>query len=227
MIICNHGVRAATVAALALSLIGCDAGSPSRTPDELAADSALAADLALANRDTVLVDSIGEYHPSDSGRATPVIATVTPPVAPHDTVQAPAQPPAVATASPPAPPSANTAPHLTGTRACSSPTAENQAECLRVQLATADSRLNRIYRALITEMRRQEKIPPGAADPSSVERLRASQRAWLAERDDECRRRGQGKEGPLWARPRARCLGELAGRRASELADDFSRLTAH
>src|SRR5688500_882050 len=44
-------------------LAACDGGSRSRTPDEFAADSALAADLALANRDTLLVDSIGAYRP--------------------------------------------------------------------------------------------------------------------------------------------------------------------
>lgn len=86
--------------------------------------------------------------------------------------------------------------------------------------------MNRIYRALITEMRLQEGVKPGAKDPASVQRLRVSQRAWLVERDTECRKRGRGKEGPRWARPRVKCLGEFANRRANELSDDFSRLTA-
>jgi uncharacterized protein YecT (DUF1311 family) len=88
-------------------------------------------------------------------------------------------------------------------------------------------RLNRIYRALITETRRQEGVRPGGRDPASVERLRVAQRAWLVYRDTECRRRGRGKEGALWARPRVKCLGEFSARRANELADNFSRLTAH
>ena len=46
-------------------LVACDSGTPSKTRDEIAADSALASDLALANRDTLLVDSIGEYRPPD------------------------------------------------------------------------------------------------------------------------------------------------------------------
>ena len=98
---------------------------------------------------------------------------------------------------------------------------------MRVQLASVDARMNRIYRALITEMRLEEKVPGGAKDPASVQRLRVAQRAWLVYRDNECRRLGRKKEGALWARPRARCLGEFSGRRANELADDFSRLTAH
>jgi uncharacterized protein YecT (DUF1311 family) len=86
--------------------------------------------------------------------------------------------------------------------------------------------MNRIYRALITEMRRKAGVPPGAKDPSSVASLRAAQRSWLVMRDNECRRRGQGKEGRLWARPRVACLGEFAAQRANELADTFSRITA-
>jgi uncharacterized protein YecT (DUF1311 family) len=94
-------------------------------------------------------------------------------------------------------------------------------------IAAADARLNRTYRALIAEMRRQENVAPGANDPPSVQKLRIAQRSWLVYRDNECRKRGRGKEGALWARPRARCLGEFSTRRANELADDFIRLTAH
>jgi uncharacterized protein YecT (DUF1311 family) len=256
MIICNRPGSGAILALAACFMIGCDAGTPSKTADEFAADSALAADLALANRDTLLVDSIGAYRepdaaerdsngtaivtprdttdrrdaaprsnasanpgaPSAGTAATPAVA------APKVAARAPVTtaPPVVAAKKPAAP-----APRLTGTRACSSPTTENQNECLRVSLASADAKLNRIYRALITEMRLQEKVAPGANDPPSVQRLRVSQRAWVVYRDAECRKRGRGKEGALWARPRARCLGEFAGRRANELADNFSKLTAH
>lgn len=223
------------VAFIALSLIlaACDGGSRSRTPDEFAADSALAADLALANRDTLLVDSIGAYRPRmdvdsqvtdapvDSGAmvtAAPSSVNPAPVPAPSPVAApAPARPPAKAAAAPV---------RLSGTRACTSATLENQNECLRSLLPAADARMNRIYRALITEMRLQEGVKPGAKDPASVQRLRVSQRAWLVERDTECRKRGRGKEGSRWARPRVRCLGEFANRRANELSDDFSRLTA-
>ena len=214
---------------LALTITACDGGARSRTPDEFAADSALAADLALANRDTLLVDSIGAYRPPmDMG--IPEDSIIAPAPAP-----APAPPPAVAVTPPPAPAPAparevetpkKAAAKLTGTRACNATGLENQNECLRVLLPAADARMNRIYRALITEMRLKEGVKGSAKDPASVQRLRVAQRAWLVSRDTECRRRGKGKEGARWARPRVRCLGEFANRRANELSDDFSRLTA-
>jgi uncharacterized protein YecT (DUF1311 family) len=216
-------------------LSACDGGSESRTADEFAADSALAADLALANRDTLLVDSIGAYRPSISPSSPDTVDLVEPssPSPAPSPAPAPAPPPAPATRPAPAPvpapaPPAAPAPatRLTGTRACNSAGLENQNECLRALLPAADARMNRIYRALITEMRRVEGVATNAADPASVQRLRAAQRSWLVERDDECRQRGRGTEGARWARPRVACLGEHANRRANELADQFSRLTA-
>lgn len=225
MIISRNTLFIVSAAFAVVALGACDGGSESRTADEFAADSALAADLALANRDTLLVDSIGAYRPSASlpprdsadlvGPAAPAPAPVPP--AP---VTVPAAAPAPAPAPPPAP-----AARLTGARACNSAGLENQNECLRALLPAADARMNRIYRALITEMRRVEGVAPNAADPASVQRLRVAQRSWLVERDTECRRRGRGTEGPRWARPRVACLGEFANRRANELADQFSRLT--
>ncbi|HKY98731.1 MAG TPA: lysozyme inhibitor LprI family protein [Gemmatimonadaceae bacterium] len=243
--------RAAATIAIAVLALACDSGSPSKTADDIAADSALAADLALANRDTLLVDSIGAYRepaaaeqdtaPASAARDSiiardnkPSIPATQPGIsAPPATTSQPASPPpanppaatspAAKTAS--APPAA--AKKLSGTRACTSPTQENQSECIRVLIAAADARLNRTYRALISEMRRQENVAPGAKDPPSVEKLRIAQRSWLVYRDNECRKRGRGKEGKLWARPRAKCLGEFSARRANELADDFIRLTAH
>ncbi|HMA19944.1 MAG TPA: lysozyme inhibitor LprI family protein, partial [Gemmatimonadaceae bacterium] len=204
----------------------------------------------LANRDTLLVDSIGAYREPDAAerdtaRDTTAIKRETaakPGVVASSTPPAPkvVQPPPVKAAAPTAAPVLKPAPTVTtpakpvaaapklkGLRACNSATAENQSECIRVSLATVDAPLNRIYRALIAEMRRQEKVPPGGKDPPSVQRLRVSQRAWLVYRDNECRRLGRGKEGALWAKTRAKCLGQFATRRANELADNFSRLTAH
>lgn len=242
MITCNHGFRAVSLAALVFASLACDSGSPSRTPDEIAADSALASDLALANRDTLVVDSIGAYRAPDAaerdaGIDTAIASisagsvgpaeTAPAPVAPTRTAAAPAAPPSAAPAPAPAAAAKPAQRLLTGTRACSSPLPANQSECVRVTLAATDMRLNRIYRALITEIRRQEKVAPGAKDPPSVARLRVSQRSWLVYRDSECRRRGRRREGALWARPRVKCLGEFSVRRANELADNFSRLTAH
>ncbi len=231
------------VAALAPVILfaACGNDEPAtRTRDDIAADSALAADLALANRDTLVIDSIGNPtmntpQPADSdlagsleGKSRPVPAPTPAPAPPTVVVPAPL-PPAPAPKPEPAPVAASptpAAPRRVG-NPCNSPAQADQEACVRTSLASADMRLNRIYRALITEMRRQEGTKPGQADPASVERLRASQRSWLVYRDTECRRRGKGKEGRLWARPRVACLGEFAATRANELADNFSRLTAH
>jgi uncharacterized protein YecT (DUF1311 family) len=237
-----------------LLLMGCGKEEePVRTRDDIAADSALAADLALANRDTLLIDSIGQYIPPGAGADTSLSAldTVASPGALPPEVAAapatvrpstvPASPPAVSRpatppAAPPAAPTARPSPpravaksspsRRTTVDPCSSPGSANQQQCVRSRLAAADKRLNGVYRALITEMRRQEGVRPGGKDPASVERLRAAQRSWLVYRDTECRRRGRGSEGALWARTRVACLGEFSVRRANELADNFSRLTA-
>src|SRR5437868_9982547 len=75
MIIGLRGFGGISVIAMCVFAVGCDSGAPSKTRDEIAADSALASDLALANRDTLLVDSIGEYRPPDAAERD----TVTPP----------------------------------------------------------------------------------------------------------------------------------------------------
>ncbi|MEO7501625.1 MAG: lysozyme inhibitor LprI family protein [Gemmatimonadaceae bacterium] len=202
---------------------------PVRTRDDIAADSALAADLALANRDTLLIDSIGQYNPprgigSDTslGAIDTIAPLEAPPAAP------PEAPPAAPTARPsPSRPVAKSSPaRRTTGDPCNSPGSANQTRCVQSRLAEADRRLNGVYRALIIEMRRQQGVRPGQKDPPSVQRLRAGQRSWLVYRDTECRRRGRGTEGPLWARTRVACLGEFSVRRANELADNFSRLTA-
>lgn len=220
--------------ALALVLLGgCNRETQVRTRDEIAADSALAADLALANRDTLLIDSIGQPRPpgivpadtdlagSFEGKAR--TAAPSPPSVPVQPSPPRVTPTAGSSTKPSAP---RAAPRRSTGDPCNSPAKANQEACVRRGLAATDMRLNRIYRALLTEMRRQEGVRPGQKDPPSVERLRVAQRAWLVNRDTECRRRGRGTEGTLWARPRVQCLGEFAGRRANELADSFSRLTA-
>ena len=228
-------VRHLISASIALVLIsGCNRENPVRTRDEIAADSALAADLALANRDTLLIDSIGHPRPpaivpadtdlagSLEGKAraaAPVPAPPPVPVAPT-----PPKVTVIPRSTKPSPPRAPL--RRASGDPCNSPAKAAQETCVRSGLAASDMRLNRIYRALLTEMRRQEGVRPGQKDPPSVERLRVAQRAWLVDRDTECRRRGRVSEGALWARPRVQCLGEFATRRANELADDFSKLTA-
>lgn len=208
--------------------------SKKRARDDTAADSALAADLALANRDTLMIDSMGSLPPSDTSAADSVLAgslegksrpvPAPAPAPPTVVVPAPLPPPVrpapTPATSPPSPPRRAGNP-------CNSPAQADQEACVRTTLAAADMRMNRIYRSLIVEMRRQEGVTAGQGDPASVQRLRVAQRAWLVYRDTECRRRGKGKEGRLWAAPRVACLGEFSAQRANELADNFSRLTAH
>ncbi len=246
MIIGLKPLRALPAIGLIVFGAGCDSGAPPRTRDDIAADSALASDLALANRDTTLVDSIGAYHPADAAERDTGMITISPdnpsttpsvrPAAPPTSRQAPAAmvPPARTTPVEPQPvpplpekPVVAAGPTRNGAAACNSAGLADQQECVRATLPDVDMRLNRIYRALITETRRQEGVAAGARDPASVERLRVAQRAWLVYRDTECRRRGRGIEGPLWAKPRVKCLGEFSLRRANELADNFSRLTTH
>lgn len=232
-------ISATTVVLVAFLASACDGGSRSSTADEFAADSALAADLAMANRDTLVVDSIGAYRepadmeapddslPGPAAGESPATAPVPAPAPPPAPARTPVPSPAPARSdAPPSPPATKKAVRVSGTAACNATGLENQNECVRALLPPADARMNRIYRALITEMRSKEGVASGAKDPASVQRLRVAQRAWLVYRDTECRRRGRGKEGARWARPRVRCLGEFANLRANELSDDFSRLTA-
>jgi uncharacterized protein YecT (DUF1311 family) len=87
-----------------------------------------------------------------------------------------------------------------------------------------DAALNAVYGDLVSAMRRRASSAPGDPDPPEVQRLRARQRAWLATRDTECRRRGRGREGRLWAPSRAQCLAELSATRERELSATLARL---
>src|SRR6476620_1476579 len=99
------------VAAALVLLAACNDKAPVRTRDDIAADSALAADLALANRDTLVIDSISRpvgVIPADTdlagslegkARTTPApppsVAVAVPPAAPPTAAPPPAAPAAV------------------------------------------------------------------------------------------------------------------------------------
>jgi uncharacterized protein YecT (DUF1311 family) len=91
-------------------------------------------------------------------------------------------------------------------------------------VARSDAGLNRVYGELVAAMRQRASTAPGDPDPPEVQRLRARQRAWIARRDAECRRRGRGREGPLWGVPRARCIEDLSAERMRELSATLARL---
>jgi serine/threonine protein kinase/uncharacterized protein YecT (DUF1311 family) len=108
--------------------------------------------------------------------------------------------------------------------ACESPALADQRACLYVHIAANDGELNRVYGELIAALRARARSGSRDGDPPAVRQVRAEQRAWLVERDAECRRRTRAEEGALWARVRARCLGEMSDQRAQELAAALDRV---
>jgi uncharacterized protein YecT (DUF1311 family) len=99
---------------------------------------------------------------------------------------------------------------------CDSPAMDDQRSCLNRYIARNDANLNRVYGELISQARQS-----GGAELE--ERFRVQQRAWIIERDEGCRA-SRSEEGPLWARVRARCLGNYSDRRTLELQAALNRL---
>jgi uncharacterized protein YecT (DUF1311 family) len=110
---------------------------------------------------------------------------------------------------------------------CASPAMPDQRRCLLTYLSRSDVTLDRNYQALIAALKREAGPTPAGREPATVLRLRTAQRNWLVYRDDECRRRNEGKEGPLWAPTRAECLAEYSGQRAQELANALAARSTH
>ena len=102
-------------------------------------------------------------------------------------------------------------------------TADQQA-CLAAYIAVGDISLNRAFESLVGEMRRVAGTPPGAPDPTTVQRIRFEQRAWLSVRDNECSRTAPAGAGPFWAEPQSACFSEMASSRTGELRDAVKRL---
>jgi uncharacterized protein YecT (DUF1311 family) len=102
---------------------------------------------------------------------------------------------------------------------CASPALPDQRRCLLTYLARSDVALDRNYQALISALKREAGSKSSDREPATVLRLRNAQRNWLVYRDDECRRRNAGTEGPLWAPTRAKCLAEYSDQRSQELAN--------
>lgn len=109
---------------------------------------------------------------------------------------------------------------------CASPALDDQRRCLNAYLARSDEQLDRNYDALIRRLKDEVGTSTGGAEPPTVQRLRASQRAWVAYRDEECRKRSIETEGPLWAPVRAECLAQYSSLRARELGDALAKRPA-
>src|SRR5439155_4651656 len=100
---------------------------------------------------------------------------------------------------------------------CNSPAAADQRACFTAAIARGDASLNRVYRQAIAALRTRANVSDDDPDPESVEELRAAQRKWVADREAECRRRVEAREGAPWASLRAQCYAEMAAQRVSEL----------
>ena len=205
-----------------------------------------AADVAMADEPDTLPRGAEVRRPIAAPTAAPTAAAATRPAPAARTAEIPAAPPPrvtrqeAAAAMPPAArlpdlrrptpatPKVAARPVASPTPAnqvCASPATADQRRCLMMHLARSDAALDHNYQAVIVALKRQAGTKPGEKEPESVRSLRSAQRAWLVYRDDECRRRNRGKEGPLWAPMRAQCLGQFSDYRAEELAQTLTRLT--
>jgi uncharacterized protein YecT (DUF1311 family) len=213
-----------------LQLAAC--GEDHAVQDESAAtisrDSSLAHDLQLATGDTAPFTEAADVAVADRGGGIPPMVESR---GAHDAQPASNAGGATVTESPGsvAPtsgaPTAGSAPSVAGASAesyigpsCASPALPDQRRCLLAYLARSDVNLDRTYQSLIARLESEAPTQtPG--EPVTVQRLRTAQRQWLVYRDDECRRRNEGKEGPLWAPTRAQCLAEYSEQRTKELAN--------
>lgn len=183
-----------TLLALALVLAGCH---KSKSPDEIAQDKLLIRDADI---------------PGASSRITDEDAKATPPAP----ARRRAGDPAMGTRS-----SENGEPGSP----CDSPRARDQHRCLKGLIAVSDAGLDRTYQQLIATISSRADVTGDRREArASVRRLRAAERQWLDYRDKECRRQTYETEGKLWARTRAKCLGEFSARRAAELSQNLAQV---
>jgi serine/threonine protein kinase len=106
---------------------------------------------------------------------------------------------------------------------CASPAMADQRACLLAHIAHSDTALQRVYDALIAELRRDAGVRRGAPDPSAVTRLRVEQRAWVVARDRECTRQPRPGSVPYWAQPLAECFARVSAQREKELGETLRR----
>jgi uncharacterized protein YecT (DUF1311 family) len=177
-------------------------------------DSALAHDLVLAGYDSAVIFPAGRYF---GGPMTG--ATVT--ESPGDLADGASASTSTSTSTPADTPAPSA--ERKGGPPCSSPAAADQQRCLEGYLARSDVQLNRSYQALITQLRAEAGKRPGANDPPTVKRLRATQRNWIAYRNDECRKRAEARDGTIWAPDRARCFEEYTVLREREFDDALAK----
>jgi len=215
------------VVSSALQLAACtDTGAQDETAAAMARDSSLAHDLKLASADTAPFSDAADVAVAPRSDTSVRRVDSIPKSNPQSALVVSNNSNTTVTESPgslgaPVPVSKSeraSADSFAGP-SCASPAMPDQRRCLLSYLARTDVTLDRNYQALITALKREAGTPPGGPEPATVLRLRTAQRNWLVYRDDECRRRNEGKEGPLWAPTRAECLAEYSGQRSQELAN--------
>jgi uncharacterized protein YecT (DUF1311 family) len=99
----------------------------------------------------------------------------------------------------------------------------DQRACLLAHIARNDTSLQRVYDALIAELRRNAGVRRGAPDPPAVTRLRVEQRAWVVARDRECTRQPAPGSVEYWAKPLAECFARVSAARENELRETLRR----
>jgi len=214
------------IASTAFVLAACDDGTRDETALARSRDSALASDLRLARGDTaapaggIAGDQTGDVPPMLEPRGTLASNSGSAGVIPDDRTTTTLSSGAVDLATPAASSSASAEGYLGP--ACASPALPDQRRCLSAYLARSDVTLDRHYQSLIAALKREAGKQAGDREPPTVVRLRTAQRNWLVYRDDECRRRSAGTEGPLWAPTRAKCLAEYSALRTQELENALS-----
>jgi len=212
------------IAAAAFPLAACEDDVQVESNLARARDSSLASDLRLANGESV--STLG----SDTAAAH-VKASVPPMVESRGALPPNAGSARVVSNTP-----GSTITESTGSLAnvsaeayigpsCASPALADQQRCLRSYLMVSDVALDRNYQMLISALKREAGTSPSTREPPTVVRLRNAQRNWLVYRDDECRRRLAGTEGPLWAPTRAKCLAEYSALRERELVNALNTRT--
>ena len=175
---------------------------------------------------TASTGAVALDSPRVSGRGT---------VSPRDTTtQTPAPPPSSAepkrrtptTTSPkrqPVEPGGATRTIDAANPRCASALMADQRACLLSHIARNDTTLQRVYDALIAELRRSASVRRGEPDPPAVTRLRVEQRAWVVARDRECTRAPAPGSVRYWAQPLAECFARVSTAREKELNETLRR----
>jgi uncharacterized protein YecT (DUF1311 family) len=107
---------------------------------------------------------------------------------------------------------------------CSSSDSRDQKTCLSLGTRRSDARLDSVYRLIVKAVRKQQRVPAGAADPPYAATLAQAEKTWTSWRDAECERVTRGKGGDQWAVPRAKCLATLTDERAAELTQILAKV---